>query len=62
MLTLQSDDEHFGHALSHSAFVLVQTAELGLRLGAARIEAPGLGEKVVGSKDCRLQGTTNRLI
>ena len=46
-------DQPLGHALGRGALVLVEAAQLGLGLRAARVEAPRLGQEVVRREDCR---------
>tara|TARA_B100000482_G_scaffold92215_1_gene66375 strand:- start:63 stop:569 length:507 start_codon:yes stop_codon:yes gene_type:complete len=49
------DDEPLRHALEHGALVLVEAAELGLRLRAREVEAPRLAEEVVRREDRGLE-------
>ena len=61
VLRLQRNDHHLGHTLGHGPLLLVQATELRLGLRAARVEAPRLGQEVVGRHDSGVERAVNRL-
>lgn len=55
VLGRERDDHHARHREAGLRLVGVERRELLDGLGAALVEAPGLGQKVVGSEDRRLE-------